>query len=93
MWKIGLMKVMQKPRLPPPTKTLMKTNKADIRRNLALRGKWTHSAATAQGLMFNAGHANSTGAAGIGASVKAVAGGGLIQKKKHLGEDEVGREN
>lgn len=79
----GLMKMMQKPRLSPPTKTLTKTNKTEIHRNLALRGKWPHSAATAQGLMFNAGHANGTGAAGMGASVKAVAGGGLIQTEKN----------
>lgn len=83
--------------LAPPTTPQKTTQKRDTpSRNLAQEQKWPLSAATAQGLMFNAGHVGPT--AGMlrvmGASVMAVAGVGLIQtKKKHLGRDGVCGEN
>lgn len=68
---------MQKPLLHPHKK--LNKKHTEIHGKLALRGKLSHSAVTAQGLMFNAGHADGSRAP----SVMAVAGGGLIQTKKN----------
>lgn len=70
---------------PPTTPQKKTTQKRDTpSRNLAQEQKRPLSAATAQGVVFNAGHVGPT--AGMlhvmGASVMAVAGVGLIQTKK-----------
>lgn len=75
--------------LAPPTTPKKKIKKNNTKTRYTVpqsrsRGKWPHTAATAQGLMFNAGHVGPTEGMlrVMAASVMAVAGVGLIQTKK-----------